>query len=424
MSAHSNLNDHMIETVNALVGGYRRAGDLVRNPGTLKPRTPAETVVPAGRSWEKGVQCRSAPVGHLFGEFPTALLPNEILMPGPDKIRALIVFGGNPVMALGDPDRAVPAFEDLELLVSLDARMNETAALGHYVIATSQHFERHDVSIAGDAQYPEAYAQYAPPSVPKPPGTIHDWEFFWGVASRMKVPLTLKYWSYGASYAALPGGLELDMERAPDGEDLVRYLCSHGDVTFEDLKANPGGVRPKRPACYVQPAADNGARLELCPPDVAAELRAIDNESADTRFRYQLTCRRILEAMNSAYRDAARTFKKYPVNWAYMNPEDMQAEAIEEHALIEIRSEAGRILGLARADAKLRRGVLSMTHLYGSLDPSTDPLRQRGSHTGRLSSLESYLEPINFMPRFSGIPVNIKPVSTHSRTRSLVHDPG
>jgi anaerobic selenocysteine-containing dehydrogenase len=408
MSAHSNLNDHMIETVNALVGGYKRAGDLVRNPGTLKPRVTTETVAPAGRSWEKGVKCRTADIGTLFNEFPTALLPQEILAPGPDRIRALIVFGGNPVMALGDPDRAVPAFKELELLVSLDARMNETAQLSHYAIATSQHFERHDISIPGDSLYPEAFAQYAPPIVPKPAGTIHDWEFFWGIASRMKVPLALKYWTYGLTYEAIPGGLQLDLERAPDPEDMIRYLCSQGDVSFEELRANPSGVRPKRPPQYVQAAADNGARLEVCPTDIAAELQAVLQEEPDVRFKYGLTCRRILEAMNSAYRDAARTNRKYPVNWAYMNPDDMRDDGIDEGATIEIESEAGLILGIARTDARLRRGVLSMTHLYGSLDASADPLRQRGSHTGRLTSLERYLEPINFMPRFSGIPVNVR----------------
>ncbi len=410
MSAHSNLNDHMIETVNALVGGYKRAGDLVRNPGTLKPRVPVATVVAAGRSWEKGVKCRTADVGALFGEFPAALLPREILAPGPDKIRALIVFGGNPIMALGDPGRAVPAFEDLELLVSLDARMNETAALSHYVIATSQHFERHDVTVAGDALYPEAFAQYAPPAVPKPPATIHDWEFFWGVASRMKLQLILKYWTYGQAFEAVPGGLKLDLERPPEAEDLIRHLCTYGVVTFEELRANPSGVRPSLPATYVQAAEDNGARLQLCPADVAVELQVVLHEEPDARFRYRLTARRILEAMNSAYRDARRTAKKYPVNWAYMHPDDLKADGIEEGSLVEIQSEAGHILGLAKADPKVRRGVLSMTHLYGSLSPSTDPLQQRGSHTGRLTSLEHYLEPINFMPRFSGIPVNVRAV--------------
>jgi anaerobic selenocysteine-containing dehydrogenase len=132
------------------------------------------------------------------------------------------------------------------------------------------------------------------------------------------------------------------------------------------------------------------------------------NEAPDIRFKYSLTCRRILEAMNSAYRDTPRTHRKYPVNWAYMNPQDMQDEEIAENALIEIQSDAGRILGVARAEERLRRGVLSMTHLYGCLDPSTNPLKQRGSHTGRLTSLQQCLEPINFMPRFSGIPINVR----------------
>ena len=71
-SDHSNLNDHMIEVVNALVGGYRRAGDLVRNPGTLKPRPAFEMAVAPTRSWEKGEKCRTADVGHIYAEIPTA----------------------------------------------------------------------------------------------------------------------------------------------------------------------------------------------------------------------------------------------------------------------------------------------------------------------------------------------------------------
>ncbi len=409
MSAHSNLNDHMIEVVNALVGGYRRAGDLVRNPGTLKPREIYETVVPAGRSWEHGVKCRTADIGTLYGEFPTALLPQEILTPGPDKIRALIVFGGNPLMALGDPDRAIPAFNDLELLVSLDARMNETAQLAHYVIATTQHFERDDLSIAGDSLYPEAFAQYAPAILPKPGDTLHDWEFFWGVAARMHIELTLKYWSYGLDYATIPDGLKLDMQNQPDAEAMFRFLAKGSRVPFDELLSNPGGVRPQLEPQHVKAMEDNGARLQLCPPDIADELKAARSEAAESRFKYHLTCRRILEAMNSAYRDSERTLRKYPTNWAYMNPQDMHDENIAENSTIDIESATGRIRGIARTDKSLRRGVISMTHLYGSMDESNDPLKQRGSFTGRLTSLRDYLEPINFMPRFSGVPVNVRP---------------
>lgn len=415
MSARSNLNDHMIEVVNALLGGYRRAGDLVRNPGVLKPRVLRETAIAPTRSWERGVKCSSADIGKLYGEFPSALLPDEITVPGPNRIRALINFGGNPLMAVGDPDRAIPAFQDLELLVSLDARLNETAQLSHYVIAASQPFERHDITVPGDALAPEPFAQYAPPVVAAPPGVIHDWEFFWGLASRLRAPLTFKYWTYGIDFDTIPGGLELDLDVPPDPEELIRYLCKDSRVSFDEIKAHPSGIRPEIPPQYVQPVEDDGARLELCPPDIAKELASALADVSDERFRYQLTCRRILEAMNSAYRDSAGTGRKYPVNWAHMNPQDMEAEGIAEGATIEISSEAGAILGVAKAEARLRRGVVSMTHLFGDMAASTDPWTQRGSNTGRLSSLERYLEPINFMPRFSGIPINVRPAVTANR---------
>jgi anaerobic selenocysteine-containing dehydrogenase len=408
MSAHSNLNDHMIEVVNALVGGYRRAGDRVRNPGTLRPRKFYETVVPPTRSWMRGPKCRSADIGPLFGEFPSALLPREILTPGPDRIRALIVFGGNPLPALGDPAQAVPAFDALDLLVCLDPRLNETAQHAHYVIATTQPFERHDLSIAGDGLYPEAFAQYAPPALPRPGGTIDDWAFFWGVAARMGISLTLKYWSYGTDYAALAGGMPLGTGQPPDPEAMIRHLCENSRVPFETLRAHPEGVRPQLEPEFVQPTADNGARLQLCPPDIAQDLHALLQETPDTGYKYRLSCRRILEAMNSAYRDSPRTLKRHPVNWAWMSPDDMRDEGLEDGATIELASEHGRILGIARPDPGLRRGVVSMAHLYGSLAPSTDPHRQRGSHTGQLTSLRRDLEPINFMPRFSGVPVKLR----------------
>lgn len=409
MSDNSNLNDHMIEVVNALVGGYRKAGDLVRNPGTLNPRKPVEMAVSPTRSWETGDKLRTEDIGKLFGEFPTALLPQEILTPGPDKIRAVICFGGNLLMGLGDPDRAIPAFEDLDLFVVMDPRMNQTARYADYVIATSQPFERHDISTPGDALYPQAFAQYAPPVVDKPKGVIHDWEFFWEVASRMQLPLTLKYWNYGMDFEAIEDGLPLRVDTPPDPEEMIRFICKNSRVPFDELVENPSGVRPDLPEQRVAEAPQGyGGRLELCPYDVAEELSTLLQTCSDnTDYRYQLTCRRILEAMNSAYLDSQTARKRYPVNWAYMNPDDMADEGVQDGSKIKIQSASGKIVGIAKADPRLRRGVISMTHLFGELLPSDDPDNEQGSFTGRLTSLKDHLQRINFMPRFSGVPVDV-----------------
>lgn len=416
MSAHSNLNDHMIEVVNALVGGYRREGDELRNPGILNPRKVVEMAISPTRSWERGPKCRSEDIGQLFGEFPTALLPREISEPGSDKIRALIVFGGDPLMALGDPEVALPAFESLDLLVCLDARVNETGKVADYVVATSQPFERHELSIPGDGLYPRAFAQYTRPVIDMPPGVIHDWAFFWQIAARMGLPLTLKYWSYGKDFDAIKEGLPLDMDLEPDPEAMFRYLAKDSVVPFDELLANPQGVQPALPKQYVRSAPEGlGGRLALCPDDVAAELAELAIEPAHSG-PYFLCCRRILEAMNSAYRDSPRTRRRYPVNWAYMHPDEIASLGLEPEDEICIQSEHGQITGIVKADPGLRRDVISMTHMFGELLASGAPgellvsgapREHGGSNVGRLTSLRKYLEPINFMPRYSGVPVSV-----------------
>lgn len=409
-AAHSNLADHMIEAVNALLGGYRRAGDLVRNPGTLKPKDAYEMAVSPSRSFEKEPKCVSEDTGALVGEFPSALIPREIMADSPDRIRALISFGGDPLKAMGDPAFARAAFDKLDLLVSLDVRMNETCKVSDYVVATSTPFERAEISVPGDALFPEPFVQYTPPVVEKPEGVIDEWEFFWGIAGRMGVPLTFKYWNYGLNFADIPLGLPLDMTVKPDPEELCRFLCSESAVPFDVIKASPSGVRPAGAERRVLPAPAEGGRLELCPPDVAAELGELAEEAAEEGYAYRLTSRRILHAINGAYVDSREARRRYPVNYAYMNPQDMTEAGIAEGAQVEVASEFGAIRTLARGEERLRRGVVSMTHMFGKLVGGGEPGAEGGANVGELCSLTQKVQTINFMPRFSGIPVNVRAV--------------
>lgn len=407
-SAHSNTNDHMIEVVNALCGGYRREGDRVRNPGTLRTRSAFEMAVAPSRSFEREPKCLSQDTGQLLGEMPSALLPGEIMANHPDRIRALIVFGGDPLMAVGDPAVAQPAFEQLDLLVSLDSRLNATGRLSDWVIATSQPFERHEISIPGDTLYPAPFAQYTRPVVAKPAGTLHDWEVFWALAGRMGVPLTFKFWAYGLNFADIPEGMPLSATEKPDPEDLCRFLAANSAVPFSELLAHPEGVRPDLPPQFVQAAPATTGRLELMPVDVAAELAAILGEVEDHRHAYRLISRRVLHALNGAFRDSREARRRYPVNWAYMNPDDMIREGLEEGELVEIASDTGALTTRVKAEQRLRPGVISMTHMFGPLVSTGDPDADGGANVGQLCSLTQGLEAVNFMPRFSGVPVSVQ----------------
>jgi anaerobic selenocysteine-containing dehydrogenase len=359
------------------------------------------------RSFEQEPRCLSANTGQLLGEMPSALLPGEIMADHPDRIRALIVLGGDPLMAMGDPAVALPAFEHLDLLVCLDARLNATGRIADYVLATSQPFERHEISIPGDALYPAPFAQYTRPVVDKPEGVLDDWEVFWALAARMDLPLTFKFWTYGLRFEDIAEGWPLSADLRPDPEELCRFLAAGSAVHFDELLAHPEGVRAVMPDQFVQAAPVNTGRLELMPPDVAAELAVIFAEEADRRFAYRLTSRRVLHALNGAFRDVGQTRRRMKINYAYMNPDDMAREGIREDAPVEIASEHGVIATRARAEDRLRPGVISMTHMFGPLVSTGDPDADGGANVGQLTSLRHGLEPINFMPRFSGIPVNV-----------------
>ena len=92
-------------------------------------------------------------VGQGFNFLALKLQQNKTV----GELRPVVIsFGGDPLMAMGDPAFAAARFDELDLLVSLDCRMTATGQMADYVIATSQPFERHEISIPGDSAYPSA----------------------------------------------------------------------------------------------------------------------------------------------------------------------------------------------------------------------------------------------------------------------------
>lgn len=409
MAPRSNLAMHLATALNVLCGGLRRPGDVVDNPGVMMPRRFTDAVIPPQRPWEEGIQCHGAPTGRIYGEIPTGALPDEILTPGSDKIRALIVLGGNPVKALGQPEKTLRAFRDLDLLVSVDVRLNDTAMLADYVVAAALPMERHDVPYIFDglSWASKPFAQYAAPLVKPPPGVIDETLFFWALARRMGLQLEYRKIGLSVSYADAPPGYRLDMDQPPDPEQLARWWLQDSAVDFDALKAAPGGIVPTLPEQRVEAVPDDGARLDLCPRDVADELAATLTDRADPARPYRLTTRRLLETMNSAYREAAPAARRWPTNPAFMNPDDMAAEALSSGDLIEVASRHGALRAEVREDKSVRRGMIAMVHCWGEADAARDPEQRRGAFTGRLISLEDDVEPINRMPTQTGFAVSI-----------------
>ncbi len=272
MGPHANVAEHLVQAMNVVCGRFPRAGDRYAGSGVLSGRRNlhAQPFAPM-RTWERGFRSRFG-VGTLMGELPSPILPEEILEDGPDRVRALVVSGGNPAAAFPDQERIVDALRHLDLLVTVDPFPTETAQLAHYVIAPTMAFERADDTRGYEHFFSEPFAQSTPPILERPGDVIEDWEFFYELASRMGLLLNIgaRVWEAGTP--------------RPTSEEMLRSFAPRAQVPYDEVRAHPHGAEfDVEPTIVGPPAPDARGRFDLLPPDVAR--RAARRARRATRSR-------------------------------------------------------------------------------------------------------------------------------------------
>ena len=415
MAPHPNLTEHLVLSLNTVCGRYNREGDLVPNPGILTAVTPrrAQAISPVP-AWGSGPRSRVRGLGQVFGEMPSAALNDEILEPGEGQIRALISVGGNPVVAWPDQLKTLRAMEALELNVSIDIKMSATAKLAHYVIAPKLSLERADATVLTDSWYEQPYAHYTEPVIEPGFDVIEEWEFFWGMAHRMRTPINL------------PGG-PLDLDVKPTKFEVLEKVTAGARVPLAEVRRYPGGHVFDDVRVVVEPPDPTKAgRLQLAPEGIVEELRAVRAEpvAADGgygvrggAFSHRLISRRLRHVYNSSARDLSLSRAKGTTNPAYMNAADLTALGLASGDLVEISSDHAAILAVAEATDEVPSGVVSMAHAWGDTPEHDGQVREIGSTTNRLVSNERDYDPITGMARQSAIPVNVRSVTEGPRPR-------
>lgn len=411
MSPHGNLAEHLIGCLNIICGRFVRAGERIENPGVIYPRYPRPAqVIPAARPWEHGPKSRIGGYGLLGGEMMTGIMADEILRPGPGRVRAMVVHGGNPASSVPDQRKVVEAFRALDLLVSIEPNMTPTAKLSHYILPPKMPYERADLPlwIWEMLLYPIPFTRYTPAASLPPKGSEVSDEIylFWALAKRLGLQMTVT-------------GVPIAMDRPPTVEDSLRIAARHAPVPWEEIVSHPrGAVFEGEPqyATLADPAT--AGKFTLADPDIVAEIAEIAAErttpngivSNGLTFTHRLASRRHRDRFNSLGSVLSGVKKRVPYNVAYLNPGDMAKEAVESGDWVELTSDAGTVRAIAEGDETLRSGVVSLIHGFGDLPDSSDYLSD-GVSTNLLISTDRDLQTINAMPRMSGIPVNIRRAS-------------
>jgi len=348
---------------------------------------------------------------------PINVFADEILTPGEGQIKALICVGGNPVMAFPDQRKVIAALQALELCVVLDVKMTATARLAHYVFGCKLSLEKPGTSRTAEAQLDVPFAQYTPALVEPAFDVIEEWEFFWGLAHRVRTPLVLD------------DRRQLDIDRKPTPDEYLDFTHAGARVALDEVRRYPGGhvFEPAQPV-RVEPARPGRetARMNVAPPVVIDRLRAIRAErwadcggyDGDQRFTHRLISRRMLDVYNSTGDHLPALCRRAAYSPAFMHPNDLQRLGIGSGDMVRIESDHAFIYGIAAAATDIRPGVISMAHARGGV-PDASCMGDGIASTNRLVTSERNFEPVSGMPRQSAIPVNVRPLTSAERAETV-----
>ena len=405
MAPNSNLAVHMVHTLNVVCGRFPREGDKVNSVDMLNPpRVSYAEVNPAGRPWEKAPPSRIRGTSNFFGEKPAATLTDEILTPGPEQVRALIVSGANPMWCLPDRGKTTAALRSLDLLVVIDPWETATTREADYILPPKMQYERADLPPTHPALkfYIGSWGIFTPAIVAPPADAevVDDWYVYWALAKRLGKTINFA------------GRRMLDGAEPPTTEELLAILLEPSQTSLEELRAYPHGRDFPVDGGHVQPPRPEAqGRFDVMPGDVLGELQeylarpgGAQRAGRNGEFTHLLSTRRMRDVYNSLGTQIASVRKRNKFNPACLHGEDLAELGLNPGDLVEIVSPHGSTRAIVERDDTLRRGVVSLSHGWGGT-PGKEDVLVDGTCVNALIDTDTNFEEINAMPHMSAVPV-------------------
>jgi len=274
------------------------------------------------------------------------------------RIKALVSFGGNMVMANADSVRGRDALRGLDFFVQADLFMTPTAELADIVLPVTTPFESEALKIGFEySQEAQSLVQLRQPLVAPRGEARSDLQIVFDLATRLG--LGAAFW-------------EGDIEAA------FRHQLAPSGITLEQLRAHPEGVRVPLATRYRKYAgtgfATPSGKVELYSATLAAhgysplpafeEPRTSPRSRPDLADRYPLvlSCAKSLFFCETQHRQVATLRKSAPDPQVEMHPSTAAARGIAAGDWVCLDTPHGRIRARARLNPSLDPQVVFGQH--------------------------------------------------------------
>ena len=305
----------LLQALAWVTGNYDRRGGLVINPMSAHVRRIFD--------WS-GVhnehRSRVGGFGSVLGTLPGGVLADEILEPGPERIRALLVLAGDPLRSIPGAARTEQALRSLDLLACVDMFVSATGRHAHALLPAASWLERWDASLASVPFQQAPRIQMSGP-VMSPVGESRPDAWILGrLATALGLP--------GPLWALTRLGLDRWLPRPRFGLPTL----------------------PLRPGRWL-----GRHRLRLWDRRVEQELQRLRSMPQRPADGFTLIGRRRRLGHNSWLHGGQRTGE--PEAMAWLSADELAALGLVSGQLVEIRSEAGSL----RIPVKAAEGLAPRT---------------------------------------------------------------
>jgi anaerobic selenocysteine-containing dehydrogenase len=371
------LTHWLITVLNAVTGNLDRVGGAMFTTPILdaQPLFRLLNRIGVGGRLQRTRRQRVSGLPDVLGEFPVAGLADEILTPGADQVRALVIYAGNPVLSAPGGRRLDEALEDLDFMVAVDSFVTETTRHADVILPAVSPLERDDLDLLISAFSSRNHVRYSRAAVPPRDGGREDWQILddltRGVGrGRYGRPLALVTGLLGRVGLAGPATIaQLAVLTGPYGvlRRGPRKGLTVGRIRRQEHGIDLGALQPRLPGALTTP----DGRVALAPPALLAEAARLEEEAAgrsragEDGFDLTLIGRRSTRSNNSWLHNSARLMKGPDRCTAILHPDDAAARGLQDGDRVRVTSRVGAIEVPLQVSDELRPGVVSVPHGFG-----------------------------------------------------------